>query len=640
VKNSTVANWKPSALAGMVLGLAMLLLTHRYRGIDHDATLYLGEALRTLYPDIYVRDLYFAYGSQGAYTLFPWVLAKLLGWFDAPALFFWGALAGLLAFAWASWFCLSALLPFGQRYWAWLGVLCLPVAYGRTQIFSYAEPFLTPRPLAEAVSLVALGFAVRRNTWGALACLVFAAVLHPLQALAATLVLWSWAVLEDRRWLHALWLVLPIGAAALAGVVPFDGLLRKVDPVWWAELRGVTGQLFVTRWPQLDYQYMAFDGALLGLAWHSMRDGFGRLCAATLVGLLLGLVASLVLVDASHLVLPTGLQLWRVHWLAHWVAMAAFARCMALDVLARAYLRAAVMALTGLLAWSAIAWSWLPFAALYFALPRLRAHLQPRIVGLLGGIVGGAIALLLVQHVATELVSFKVASYRLENYAFDMRVLAYPLIGFGLPIAAWLAWERMGGRKRPAIAFAGLAALLIVAALRWDVQNPQRRLMLHELGRAELFGTELPPHAQVYWHHMSLVGTWLALRRADYYDPQHLSGIAFNRGTIIETRRRLKRIGPFLDAIAACKAADPQGGYAACSIPDAALAHVCRPGPILRPDVLVLPFALRFPPQGHWRRMSNDGRELLADWYLYYCTSLASALLPREPPAATHEPGS
>ena len=39
-----------------------------------------------------------------------------------------------------------ALLPEGERYWAWLGVLVLPSFYGRAIIFSYAEPFLTPRP--------------------------------------------------------------------------------------------------------------------------------------------------------------------------------------------------------------------------------------------------------------------------------------------------------------------------------------------------------------------------------------------------------------------------------------------------------------------------------------------------------------
>ena len=34
---------------------------------------------------------------------------------------------------------------------------------------------------------------------------------------------------------------------------------------------------------------------------------------------------STAVVDWLHLELPTGLQLWRVHWLAHWMSMAALA---------------------------------------------------------------------------------------------------------------------------------------------------------------------------------------------------------------------------------------------------------------------------------------------------------------------------
>lgn len=629
-----------SILAAALLGLAMLLLVHRYWGIDHDATLYMGEVLRLLHPDIYSQDLYFAHGSQGKYTLFPWVLAQLMGWLDPAALFFWGGLAGLLAFAWASWFCLSSLLPAGQRYWAWLGVLCLPASYGRTVIFSYAEPFLTPRPFSEALALVALGLGFRRNAWGALACLGLAGVLHPLQGLAAALVLWPWAVLQDRRWLHALWLTLPVGAAALTGLAPFDGLLRRVDPAWWAELRGITGQLFLTGWPQLDYQYMAFDAALLAFAWHSRQDDAGRLCLAALLGLLLGVGASLVLVEALHLVLPTGLQLWRVHWLAHWLAMAVFALQISSDLLRRAHLRAALLTLTGLLAWGAIAWAWVPFALLYGAWPRVAPRLQPRILRLLGGLVGIAIALLLAQYVAMELITFKLANYQLEAFAIDRRVLAYPLLAFGLPLAAAFAWRRIERRGRILLAVVGLAPLVALAAFRWDIQIPQRRLLIQEVGKAELFARPLPRLAQVYWHDMSLVATWLVLGRADYYDQQHLSGIAFNPGTIREARRRLDRIGPLLEAMEACKASNRYGTYAGCSIPDAALARACAPGEVLRPDFLVLPFDLRFPPEGRWRRTSTNAVELLADWSLYSCTSINQTLAQGHILGAHGKPGS
>ena len=625
---------KVTVVAGALLGLAMLLLIHRYWGIDHDATLYLGEALRVLDPDIYSHDLYFAYGSQGEYTLFPRLLAWLMGLLDPASLFFWGGLAGLLAFAWASWFCVCSLLPAGQRYWAWLGVLCLPTWYGRTVIFTYAEPFLTPRPFAEALGLVALGFALRQQALGAIACLGFAAALHPLQALTAALVLWPWAVLQDRRWLHALWLILPVGCAALMGIAPFDGLLQRVDAAWWAELKGITGQLFVTGWPQFDYQYMAFDVALLAFAWHTRKDDVGRLFLAALIGLLLGVGASLVLVDVLHLVLPTGLQLWRVHWLAHWLAMAVFALRVASDLLDRAHLRAALLALAGLLAWGSIPWVWVPFGLLYWAWPHVEPQLQPRIQRLLGIVIGLAIALLLAQHVAMELVPFRLVNYQLDAFAIDRRVLAFPLLALGLPLAAALAWRRIEGRGRILLAVLGLVPLVALAGVRWDIQIPQRRLLLEEVGRPDLFATPLPKQAQVYWHDMSLLGTWLVLERADYFDPQHLSGIAFNPGTIREARRRLGKIGPMLDAMDACKASNPNGTYAGCRIPHVALTQACTPGEVPRPDFIVLPFDLPIPPEGRWRRMSSNGRELLADWSLYSCASIIRDLQHGDVPAA------
>src|SRR5690606_15510553 len=175
------------AAAGALLGVAMLLLLHRYWGIDHDAALYLGQGLLVRWPEIFDNDLFFLHGSQGQYTLFPWLLAQTLDAVDPALLFFWGGFAGLLLFAAAAWHCLSALLPRGARYWAWLGVLCLPSMYGVTTIFSYAEPFLTPRPFAEALCLLCIGLLARGRMALAFACLAAAALLHPLQAIAAAL---------------------------------------------------------------------------------------------------------------------------------------------------------------------------------------------------------------------------------------------------------------------------------------------------------------------------------------------------------------------------------------------------------------------------------------------------------------------
>ena len=125
-----------------------------------------------------------------------------------------GAFISMLLFAASAWFALKTLLPTQQRYWAWLGALCLPSIYGVVHIFSYNEPFLTSRPLAESFCLLGIGWLIREKWLLAAASLLLAGLFHPLQAIAGAAIIWVWAVGQDRRWLHALWLIFPVSALA------------------------------------------------------------------------------------------------------------------------------------------------------------------------------------------------------------------------------------------------------------------------------------------------------------------------------------------------------------------------------------------------------------------------------------------
>ena len=193
-------------------GLTVLLLLHRYPGIVHDSILCMGEGLAHQAPDIFCRDLFFMHGGQGQYSLMPWLLGTAFKWSTPPMVFLWGTLACLLAFAAASWHSLRRLLPPGQRYWAWLGILCLPSMYGVVSIFSYGEPFLTSHPIAEAFCLLAIGLLAGGHWRLAIACLAAGGLFHPLQAIGAALVVWPWLVMRDKRWLHAVWSALPVAS--------------------------------------------------------------------------------------------------------------------------------------------------------------------------------------------------------------------------------------------------------------------------------------------------------------------------------------------------------------------------------------------------------------------------------------------
>jgi hypothetical protein len=613
--------------AGALFGLSMLLLLRRYWGLDHDAALYLGQALLQRWPEIYAADLFFANGSQGRYTLFPWLLAQALDRADPAQLFLFGGLAGLVFFAAASWSCLRALLPESQRYWAWLGVLCLPTLYGTTIIFGYAESFLTPRTFAEPLCLLGIGLLARRHRVAAAACAAAAGILHPLQTIAALLVVWPWLVMRDRRWLHAAWLSLPVALVAALGVKPFDGLFRVIDAEWMSELLRFNGQLFVSRLRPFDYKTLVLDTFLLAMAWRTMRGAFATWCGAALAGLWLGVLSSLLLVDALHLELPAALQLWRTHWLAHWFAMAAVAALLYRDVRDGDTPRALLLALVLVLSWGTSAWMWLPAAALYAAWPRVSNRVRPHVRRLLGALFLLIMLVLLANHVMMELVTFERVAHRLDLYAIDRRLLVFPLVALGLPLLATHAWTRIGQRGRVLLLALAVVPLCVVSLWRWDVRHPTTRALESRAFQSDLFGVEIPRDAQVFWDGVSLVGPWLTLQRADYFSPQQVSGVIFNRGTSRDVMARIERVGLLLQQSLFCRERSrTQDELDACHVNDAAMRLACAPGPIPGPDYIVL--MLRQPQRaaGVWTIADPLDGSPLATYYLYRCSDVMADL--------------
>lgn len=626
-------------VAAGLLGLALLLLIHRYPGINHDASIYFGQVLRQLHPDIFDRDLFFAYGSQDSFTLLPWLLAQLARLAPLPMIFQMGALAALLAFYAAGWFFLQPLLPTQSRYWAWLAILCLPGAYSVLRVFSYGEPFLTARPLAEALSLFALGWLFRGRLLLATLCLFAAALLHPLQALGTLLIAWPWLILQDRRWWHLAWLGLPVLALGLTSIRPFDGLYRVLDPTWLKDLRDFTLQLFVTQWYPVDWAMLARDLLLLGYAGWRLRDAFGRWCVAGLAGLLLGICASLVLADLLHLVLPTALQLWRTHWLAHWLANAAIGVLLYHDLSSQHWQRASVLALFTTMTASGFVWTWAPVLILYVAWPRLQAHTTHGFQQALGSLAIVFMLGLLAAFVAEEWLPFRLAHYRFDLYAIDRRILAFPLVGLGLALLGLRAWQRSRSAWQHGVLLALAAALVGVGALRWDARSPIARALEAESFNPALFGAPLPRHAQVFWDLPLYPAVWVSLQRSDYFSPWQLAGSVFNRGTPQEGRLRLEHVRPVIEEDLYCQDRHvPRAVRAGCRISDDTLRQACSPGQTRPPDYLVLPYRQAQPALGHWSVIDPATAQPAVTFWLYACPSLLRALdKPRTSPPTTHQ---
>ncbi len=625
-----------TTFAGALLGITILLHLRRYAGITHDSMLYLGQALMAQRPDIFSKDLFFLFGSQANFSLFPWLAGLLFNWFAPPLIFLWGTLLSLLLFAAGGWYCLRGLLPKDQRFWAWLGVLCLPSRYAITELFSYGEQFFTSRPFAEALCLFGIGFLIQRHWILAVICAALAGSLHPLQTCAALLIVWPWLFLQDRRWLHLMWLALPICGLAALNVVPFGGLFQQIDPEWLLKIQGNTRQMFLGLWGPSDFWSLGFDALLLAYGWRTLHESIGAWCAAALSGIALGFSANLILVDSLHLVLPTGMQLWRVHWLAHWFAMTTLALLLLRDARNGDWPRILLLMMTAQLAWTMPILTWAPLALLYGVWTRLFTEGKySRLRPVLGVLFGIGITLLFANYVSSDWIFFRLAHYRLDIYALDHRLLAFPAITLGLPALGIFFWNKCALLGRLLLVFLVLLPLAVVGAVRWDSRPWINRAFESSASHSAIFGMEIPEAAQVYWDPETFLGPWMVLNRASYYSGGQLGGGGFNRETSLEGNRRAARMITLIRDSNYCQDRDrPITDRNSCHITDLGMERACGPGTGTGPDYLVLRYRQPQSSIGNWQIRDPVTNEPAVQYWLYSCESVIREISTSETPAS------
>jgi hypothetical protein len=332
-----------------------------------------------------------------------------------------------------------------------------------------------------------------------------------------------------------------------------------------------------------------------------------------------------VLVDGLGLVLPISLQPWRVQWLAHWFAIAALAGLLFRDLRAGDPGRALLLALTGHLAWGETDFGWLVMAALYLAWPRLADGPRARLRPLLAWVFGLMLAFLLASHVGNELRWFAEAGYRLDAYAFDLRVLVFPTLALGLPLLGVWLWYCSGLALRTLL-FAGvLVPLLLLSAWAWDGRTTAIRQLEAAAFRPEIFGVPLPADAQVFWEPESLVGAWLVLQRPSYFSRSQLAGQMFNRATFETGRARRARMAPLMDEVTRCRQSAARYGTDECRISDDSLRAACRPDAEPPPSHLILGYPSRHSPAGIWT-VTNPSTLRGATYQLHTCTALMREL--------------
>jgi hypothetical protein len=614
-------------LVGLGGGLvvAVLLLAQPYMGLRHDAILYLGQVLRALSPAAMRGDLFFAFGSQDELSIYSRLMAPLYRHWSIEAV----QLAFIIPCQFLSFSALyKALRDVPQPALRWLGLVAvagLPREYGGLGTFAFSENFLTARTLAEPLVLWALVAVMYRRELIGLFLMGVAAACHPLMALPAMLMTGLLLAKRDRRWywVGGLLLLLPL-ILAILGQRPFAALLKSYDEPWWHLITEVNEQVLLSRWRWADWQIIAMDAGLLCLGSRLLPVPLAQLCRACGLALLILLAAAFIGADLLRNQLLTQLQLWRVHWVAHALALACMpALAMTLwSSVREAQLRwmVASVAVCAVLAtysgWDTAWLIWVSCATITLMARRSRVSRGLAVLTCAGGALG--IVALAVAGVVQQGGVWHSSYAHIPQRPFWAQVLSQPAVLFVFAAVCLASWRRERCRV-PSVILAAL--LLIVALSQADRRSDWTRLLETRLyGEPHPFLHLMEPYAQVYWHE-ELAPTWVLLRHPSYYAKPQGAGLLFNEGTAREFGIRRDAWATIRRDVVSCRigsalAREPQSNCITPAIDQ--VQALCRSQVGL--DYLVFERVLGVPPLATWRpRLASFPDQ---EFHLYACKQL------------------
>lgn len=616
-------------LAALLAIGAWMLLAHPYEGLRHDGVLYLGQALLHSRVPGLIQDTFFAGGSQDTYSIYAHLMVPLYEHLGLMVTHVGVLLTGWLLMIGAVLALLRRLEPLGfAPLWGALAFAVMSPIYGGITIIGYGEPFVTARSFAEPVLLWSLVALLDGRKLVAAGLQVLAAAFHPLMTLPVMVVSACFLVQSNRRWLWLLATVPVVWLAAIAGIRPWDGLLEAYAPDWWGLVETSNPMVMLSKWTRDDKLRVLLDIAIL-LAVCRLRpaDCRTRLLYAVVAATVALMSATSIGVDIFHSVLVTQLQLWRVHWIGHLLAMAL-----------SPWLVLRLYRLGGL---------W-PVSACALVLALMNSH---------GSMQHGLAAMslwALVSLAAWRLTDVSPAALRTTCGCILLCALALPAYQLNeqLQQLSWQSPETFWGdgfyrlAASPPVAVLGFATLVFVAgkgragrftalslsallmcaaALNWDQRPDLARAVETPVETTHPFVAHLTSAATVYWP-QQLVAVWGLLQRPSHFATQQGAGLLFNHDTAVVFGARKQAYRQIRSTYESCRVAAliAKSGAARrdCDMPALnQLAAICRQQD--RPDFMVLPGLLPWQPLATWSPPSH--REPPQRFALYACTQLLAA---------------
>lgn len=591
-KNSSlIAHGEPKVLLFMLL-LALWFFSHPYQGIWDDGVFYAVQALARLRPEVYGKDLFFLYGSQDEFTLFSPIYAAFIRLFGLDR-----AMPLILLSGYALWFGSTMLLAgrLLRGFPFWLGlvlVIAMPRSYGNVPM-EYAENFLTPRLIAEGLTLLSIALLLLEKRLASLAALAAAFAMHPLMALAGAAFVGLYLACDRPK------AALGIGALASAAILllgwmdapPFGRLFSVMDKEWLQLAMARSDYVFWDKWRYEEWGNRSLLSFSL-LAAAAAAKGWQR--RVFLLPLVIGAAALLLFwlgTSVFHNVLLIQLQTWRWLWLtqlfsylaAAWLVGELWQRDRASRLLLLGFLTAwlTLDSIGGLLA--------VLVCGMFIRHTRQPIVIPDRLASPLYALPVLATAWWLANTWLQATSSTLTKTPGSPSLEFGLVWLMYFLSAAGGVIAVliFLAVWRYGADRRKPVHLAAVAVvvfLLMFSLAFLDHQGTRPRFYAHQALRDPMpsFSRLIPAGAVVYWED-GVQMAWFGLSRASYASYAQTVGLIFNRQTAIEGKRRVDRLAALgvkdgIFAPAKNQAALPEGSFAG-------LVHVCH-DPVL--DYVIL----------------------------------------------------
>jgi hypothetical protein len=612
-------------IASALLFLFLTLFLRPYDGVRHDSILYFGQSLRVLLPSELNKDLFFAYGSQSQYTIFPQIIAKLLEFFHPGVVSMGGILVAFGFFLLASTLFSAVAVSKRLVVFSVVCVLIWPSAYGGFGVFRFQEPYLTGRSFSEPLVIFGLVFLITKRPWLAAAVLACAAAIHPLQALPGLILWWGWQVSSNRKW--GFLPVLVAFALLILAVLNeslISGLFVRYDQEWLEIISDPNRNVYMLKWPPESWLWLIIDYFVLLAALPWLRDE-SRRYAKVLLSVSLGCFAfSIIFVDIFQFVWVAGVQPWRIHWILHWSAMI-FAPIVAIEL----YKRGLHMKLFLFAATMLAAAPYGPLASTYAAVFLIPLYcfwenIEKRVgINYVRMLYAGITLALVGTYLRYLVYLIKVGEYGWSGAQWTNLLLgaSHPMIL--TPIIVGGIWYWVKYERAKIYLLCGLFVCFVLSATNWDRRTERMRLIESNPSTDSVFKYPIEAGASIFWYG-ELLSPWMMLKRSSYWSDLQQAGLLFNRGTAIEARRRALLLEPFLFQAEFCQLMDSLNNKRdSCQIDIDSLRVPCRDSHA-RLDYLVLPQRLSVAPIGHI--FLSDGPEKFGNqveygrnYYLYSC---------------------